>query len=327
MKIIRSEKISELKSSQEKAYIWLFLGYSIMWFFRIVGDYYVESIQLRNLIQNLGYLIQMIFLINFVRIMENYRVFIRKYLFTKICLVLILISSIVFFIDNYYRLYILLSFWIFFIGFFTIYLIDLGSNFYTKINLRGFKLDLLKFFTGIILIAGGSALTIKFIVEIFGLGIRFIGAILQLFGLILISIFFITIPSYSEYNWQDKIISVFIMHKSGLFIYKKSFREKVSPIDESVITGALTTIEMMLEKVSDIESISIIKKKEKILIFQPGRFIYGVLICEEELESLKILLSKFINKIETIYSNILEDWDRNLNVFTPIEGIAKEIFY
>jgi len=117
------------------------------------------------------------------------------------------------------------------------------------------------------------------------------------------------------------------MHKSGLFIYKKSFREKTSPIDESVITGTLTTIKMMLEKVSDNDTFSIIKKKEKILIFQPGRFIYGVLICEEELESLKILLSKFINKIETIYSNILEDWDRNLNVFTPIEGIAKEIFY
>ncbi|TFG01398.1 MAG: hypothetical protein EU540_03760 [Promethearchaeota archaeon] len=259
--------------------------------------------------------------------MENYKVFIRKYLFTKICLALIIFSFLAFFIDSYYRLFILLSFWIFIIGFFIIYLIDLGSKFYTKIDFRGFKLNLLKFCIGIILIAVGSTLTMRFLVGIFGLGIRFIGDILQLFGLIFISFFFIAIPSYSEYNWQDKIISVFLMHKSGLFIYKKSFREKASPIDESVITGTLTTIKMMLEQVSHIDSISIIKKKEKILIFQPGKFIYGVLICEEELESLKILLSKFINKIETIYSNILEDWDRNLNVFTPIEGIAKEIFY
>ncbi len=318
---------SELKKSLEKGYIWLFLGYSLLRFFTIVGDYYVDSFHLRTLFLNVGYLIQMAFLINFVRIMENYKVFIRKYLFTKICLVLIFIYFIVFFIDCNYVIFFLISFWIFFIVFFIIYLKDLGSKFNNKIDLRSFKLNLLKFYIGMILIVVGSATTMDFVIEIFGFGIRLIGNILQLIGVIFISFFFFSIPSYSEYDWQDKIISVFIMHKSGLFIYKKSFREKASPIDESVITGALTTIEMMLEKVSHIDSISIIKKKEKILIFQPGRFIYGVLICEEELESLKILLSKFISKIETIYSNVLEDWDRNLNVFTPIEGIAKEIFY
>ena len=82
----------------------------------------------------------------------------------------------------------------------------------------------------------------------------------------------------------------------------------------------------MLETVSASEDISIIEKKGKIVIIQPGKYIYGVLICDENLNSLQILLSNFIEKIETIYSNVLENWDGDLKVFKPINDFAKEIF-
>jgi hypothetical protein len=98
-------------------------------------------------------------------------------------------------------------------------------------------------------------------------------------------------------------------------------------LDKSIITGTLTTIKMMLEEFSDSKSSSIIRKKDKTFIIEPGKFIYGVLICEKELESLKILLSKFIEKVELIYDNILMTWDGNLKIFSPIEDIANEFFF
>ena len=324
---VKSEKINELKSLQEKAYIWLFFGYSIMWVFIIIGDYYVDTIYLRTLILNLGFFIQIICFLIFMRIMEKYKVFLKKYLFTKICSIFTIVYIISFFIVIYYATFISSIFWIIFIVFFTIYLNELNSAFYIKQDLGNFKSKALKFYIGVILTSIGYQLTNRFVVGILGLEIRLMGDLLQLAGLVFLFLFFISIPSFSEYEWRDKIDSIFIMHKSGLFIYKKLFREITSPINESLITGTLTTLKMMLEKFSGIENISIIiKKKGKTIVIQPGKFIYGVLICDDELDSLKILLSKFIKKIETIYSNTLTRWDGNLKVFRPVEDIINEFF-
>ena len=176
------------------------------------------------------------------------------------------------------------------------------------------------------LTAFGYQLTTRFIVEIMGLSIRLVGDILQLVGLIFIALFLFSVPSFSEYEWRDQIDYISIMHKSGLFIYEKSFKDKIS-MDESIITGTLTTIKMMLEEFGDTKSSSIIRKKDRTFIIEPGRYIYGVLICDKELEALKHILSKFIEKVEMIYDNILINWDGNLKVFRPIEDIANEFFF
>ena len=150
---------------------------------------------------------------------------------------------------------------------------------------------------------------------------------MQLFGLFILFLFFISIPSFLEYDWQKKIDSLYIIHKSGLLIYTKSFiGEDESPYNSS-ISGIITSLKMMLEHISNKEDISVIEQKGKIIIIHPGSYIYGVLICEVNLDSLQILLSNFIEKIEIIYSNILKEWDGDLKVLRPIDAIIKEYFY
>ena len=139
----------------------------------------------------------------------------------------------------------------------------------------------------------GYFLTTRILVELIGLEIRLFGDILQLIGLIFIALFLFSVPSFAEYEWRDQIEYLSIMHKSGLFIYQKAFKNKIlSAMDESIITGTLTTIKMMLEEFGDSNSASIIRKKNKAFIIEPGKFIYGVIISNKELESLKILLNK-----------------------------------
>ena len=299
-----------------------------MWSFRIIGDFFIDTILLRAIILNFGFLIQIICICVFIRILENHKIFIKKYLFTKISVITTIIYIFIFFTFVYYAHYISSFFWIIIIIFFIIYLKELNSHFYIRRELGNFRLDSIKFGIGLLLIfIGYQFSTFEFLVENYGFGIRLIGDISQLVGLIFILLFLFSMPSFSEYEWRDKIDSIFIMHKSGLFIYKKFFREDLHTLNESIITGTLTTLKMMLEKFSNSEGISIIRQKEKIFIIEPGKCIYGVLICDEELESLKILLNKFIEKVELIYYNVLTTWDGNLNIFKPIKDIADEFFY
>jgi hypothetical protein len=324
---VKSEEANELKRLQEKAYGWLLFGYSVMWIFIIIGDHFIDPIYLRTLIVNIGFLILIICLCIFFRIMETNKTFLKKYLFTKICIFMTIFYISIFIMFLNYAAFIVSAFWILLAVFTIIYLKELNSNLHVKQILEDFKLISLKFCLGFILTFLGYLLTTRVIVEIMGLNIRLIGDILQLVGLIFISLFMFSVPSFTEYEWRDHIDYISIMHKSGLFIYKKSFKDKISPVrDESFIAGTLTTIKMMLEEFGDSKSISIIRKKNKTFIIDPGKFIYGVLICDKELESLKILLRKFIEKVEMIYNNILKSWDGNLKVFMPIEDIAKEFF-
>jgi len=324
----KSDEINELKSLQEKAYSWLLIGYSMMWFFIIIGDHFVDPIYLRTLILNIGFFIQIICLCNFFRIMENNKTFLKKYLFTKVCISMTIIYLFIFIVFISYAAFMISAFWIMLAVFTIIYLKELNSKVYIKQEMGDFKLISLKFGLGIILTSFGYQLTSRFIVETMGLSIRLIGDILQLVGLIFISLFLFSVPSFTEYEWRDQIDYISIMHNSGLFIYQKSFKEKISPtMDESIITGTLTTIKMMLEEFSDSKSSSIIRKKNRTFIIEPGKFIYGVLICDKELEALKILLRKFIEKVELIYNNILMTWDGNLQVFKPIEDVANEFFF
>ncbi|MFX1257249.1 MAG: hypothetical protein ACFFAN_05295 [Promethearchaeota archaeon] len=203
----------------------------------------------------------------------------------------------------------------------------MSSNTKIKRVQKHFNLSLFEFIIGLFLILIGCLFSIDLIVKILSLNFRLLGDVFQIIGVIFLALYFISVPTLSEYDWQEKIDNVLIIHKSGLFIYKKFFHETTTPINDSLVSGVISLIEMALEKITHKEEISIIEKEGKTIIIQPGQYIIGVLICDETLNSLLILLNNFINKIETLYSNILSNWDGELKIFKPIDDIAKEIFF
>ena len=92
---VRKQK-HELKSLQEKAYIWLLIGYSLMWFFIIIADHFIENPSIRLIYLNIGF-ISLIFCTSlFMYIIEKNKIFIRKFLFTKLSLLLLSIYFVPF---------------------------------------------------------------------------------------------------------------------------------------------------------------------------------------------------------------------------------------
>ncbi|MHA1763503.1 MAG: hypothetical protein ACTSYC_07065 [Promethearchaeota archaeon] len=318
----------KLKSLEEKAYFWLFLGYAFMWMFFVIADFYVQSSYFHDLFSTIGMSIQVASIILFFKIMENLKVYFKRYLFTRISLIFLPVYMIIILIDIsigfiFGHLYMSIL-----IIFFILYFISMRSKLQVKKEIINLQFEIFKFSLGILIIIIGFFLITPYIIVPFGVIYRFYGDIIQLIGFILLAWFFISVPSLTEYAWQDKLESIFIIHKSGLLIYKKNFRKRIdTSLGEYVFSGSLIMLKMMLEQATQVEGLSIIEKEGKIIIVQPSTHVYSILICDELLKHYQILLNKLTSRIEELFSPILEDWKGNLNAFSPMEHLIEEIFF
>jgi len=323
---IRKQR-KKLERSQEDAYVWLFLGYAIMWSFTIIADFYAETSEIRVFFLYISYFIATIGLLLFIINMERVSVHIRPFFFSKLFTTLSLsfIVIVIFLPETAYTAY--RALWVIFLIFWAIVLRDLSSSSTRSYKKNGFNLLYAKFFTTFGFMVLGFALTTEDSVKFFGMEARLLGDSFQMLGIFLVSIFFIfSIPSLTDFTWKNRVESIFITHKSGLFIFKKQLRETEDPIDETIIAGELTTLKMMLERITKRKGGMVIKKSGKTLLIYPGQFITGIIICDKSLRSLKTVLKNLIVRIETIYSAVLTNWKGDTKVFSPIGDIVKDIF-
>ncbi|MHA1460188.1 MAG: hypothetical protein ACTSO8_01800 [Promethearchaeota archaeon] len=326
MRVKNKEK--ELSSFIENASILFLLAYSSMWVFYIFGDYYMETYNSRLIIFNVGYILRMILGLIFIYQIEKFQVIIRKYLFSKIFSIFTFISVVLFFTAIKFTQYAsLVLFWIPLLLIFLIYLIKLLKKTNEKPELQNYKAKIYFSILGVILLGLGFGATSDPIVSLFGLNLRLVGDIMQIVGIIILATFFTNLPTLSEQNWKDKIDKLFLMRDSGICIYYKFFKDPTNKREEQNIAGAINTIKMILKEMSNKEGEMVIEKEGKVLITSQGKYITGVIIADQNLNSLNFLLKRLIEKVEFLYSNIIRDWDGAMEIFLPIENITQEIFF
>jgi len=183
----------------------------------------------------------------------------------------------------------------------------------------------LKFIIGLSSIIIGYVLIRLLTIFEYYLFYRFIGNILQIIGAIFLFIFFSEIPSLSELYWKKRLVSFYIILKSGLLIYYKHFRSETNYLESSLKSGGIVSVEMILENITDSNGISLIERKDKKIIIHSGKYLYGVLISDEILRSHQFILRNIILKIEHIFSPILSNWQGDLKVFSPIDNIIEDM--
>lgn len=326
MRVKKQKK--DIRILQNKPGILVFLGWSIMEVFYIIGDFYAETRFIRLSIFNIGYIVRIIIGIWFSYVMEKNLLLFRRFFFTKIYAIVLILTIIIFFIAvDYSQIISLFLFWLPFVLFFLFYMIKLGSNPQFKKRRKIFKAKYSLSLVGFVFMILGFGGTSDTMVGLLGWNIRLIGDILQLIGVGILTFYFSSIPSLLEYEWQDKIDHIFVMVKSGVCIYKKHFKKQIGKDIEQGITAAITSIEIVLDHLINKEGKSCLEKEGKAILIHPGQLITGFIIADEYLRSLDLLLDKFIERIERIYFKILEKWGGEMAIFEPIEFIAKEIFF
>ena len=166
-------------------------------------------------------------------------------------------------------------------------------------------------------------------VGVFGLRGRMIGAIMQLISVVVLFYFFLILPPFSEFDWEEKLEALFLLNNAGICLYYKSFSEKKDLMSEHLVSAAIASINIMLKEISETKEqkgFSVIKKKGENVIIYQGEFVAGVLYTSEELNLPKLALRDFVEKFETLYHNILVDWDGLMDIFKPAEIIANDLF-
>ena len=177
----------------------------------------------------------------------------------------------------------------------------------------------------------GFILTMELVTDLTGLTFRVVGSLLQLISSVGISYFFLKIPAFSELDWKEKLEHLFIMSKGGVcqlethFFHEKDSEEEMS---EHLISSALASVNMMLQELTDseLEGLSVINKKGKIVNIYSSKYVTGVIISSDEYDPIKDSLEKFVTQFESIYQNVLENWDGNSEVFEPMNNVIKEMF-
>jgi hypothetical protein len=331
LRFFKQEKT--LKNIQDLGYFSLFAGFSLMWLFYIIGDYYASATtetpfliwdvgSERALFLNIGYFTMIIAAFFLLLGIEKYNVILlKKYLFTGLFSICAILFLILFFIDIRITQPITYIFWMGFLSFFISYII----KFIKKLQSKGLYL-----FFGLAFMLIGFLFTTDAVVSVFGLQGRLIGAIMQLISVVLLSYFFLTLPPFSEFDWEEKLEALFLINNAGICLYYKVFVERKDMMSEHLISAAIASINIMLRELSETavqrHGFSIIKKQTENVIIYQGDYVSGVLYTSEELNLPKLALRDFIEKFETLYKNILVDWDGLTDIFKPAEIIANDLF-
>ncbi|MGV9171326.1 MAG: hypothetical protein ACOC44_14680 [Promethearchaeia archaeon] len=325
---LRSGK-KHLKNPQEKAFSWVSFGYAMMWIFFIIGDYYVSRASLRLFFRNLGFCFIALAGLILVYIMEkNIFIFFKKYLLSVLYFGFFIILIFISIFFSGFVTYFMFSFIPFLFFFLIFYFRRYRSFSVEKKELSEYWHPIFYLFLGGIILFIGYGLTTDIFIQILNLDIfiRFIGDFLQILSTFFLISFILSIPYLAEIEWKEKIECVLLMDHSGRYIFKRFFKQEEDLIDGSIYTGYLASIKLILEKVMENDKLSVIEKKDKLLLYEPGDYLVGVMICDERLRSLEILLRKFVRRVEFIYGDILKNWDGSLKILRPIEDIADKIF-
>ncbi|TXT53806.1 MAG: membrane protein of unknown function [Promethearchaeota archaeon] len=325
-----------LRNLQELGYFFLLLGFGLTWFFYLFSDFYAPEILIspflmweigsyRYLFLNLGYLSIMMCSIFFLLCVERYKIFLlKRYLFTLLFAIYATFFVVLFIVDIRITQNFTYFFWSIFIFFLLVYLIDFTKKVQNKQNLY---IGLLKYLSGIALTLVGFLFSTDLMINIFGLGGRLIGDIFQLGGLVLLSIFFLTLPPFSEFDWHEKVEALYVMNNSGICLFYKIFKDKKRIQDQNLISAAFSSINTMIDEMTQSGAgISVVKKEKENIVMYSGKFVTGVIYTSEELNYIKVLLKEFIGKFEAIYERLLKEFSGDITMFRSTDVLVKDIF-
>lgn len=306
------------------------LGYSILsfcyggqWIFFLIADFYIP-LSSRNIFLNIGYFFLIFGGFVFIYLIErDIRLTKIRYLFSIIYLIAVIFYFIIFF--TFYSFTDTLSdlFWYLFLLFFVFYFKNMAKKY---IATNQSKNLLVLAVLALITLFVGYYITSDFITIPYGFGFRVAGDILQLIAWIMLFYFFLSVPKFSEFEWERNVTSVFLMLKSGLHIFSAIVNKEEEIADENIISGALTAINSMFSMLTDLEGMTIIKNPREIIIIFPSKYLIGVVFCKADLTSLRTLLKEFVLKTEQIYEPLLYGWEGDKSVFGAIKDIYRDFF-
>ncbi|MEX2728852.1 MAG: hypothetical protein Q6353_016465 [Candidatus Sigynarchaeum springense] len=332
----RRQQVSK-KYKQELGHASLFFGFSALWFNFILGDYFLDDNLTtpfliwqrgtpRDLATSVGYFSLIIGTLLFIIFIEQHQaVIFRRFTFTLVFSGLILLYLFVFFQDiegtSYMNLALVVAFAVFFLTF----LVDTSKRMKTR---REVAWTLSRFLASFTSLGAGYVLTIDAALDVTGIAGRIVGGALQLAGFIGVTIMFLRLPPFSMLDWHKQIEALYVIDKSGVCLFQKSFLEKTKAVDDNLVSSAISSVNMIVKEMTaaDERGMSTIKRGDKTITTFSSELVNGVIISKEENYLISENLKNFIQTFEAIYRGVITTWNGDNKVFEPAAAMADKIF-
>jgi hypothetical protein len=137
---------------------------------------------------------------------------------------------------------------------------------------------------------------------------------------------FYTIPSFTEFDWKEKIRHLYILSPQGLCLFQQSF-QKGAITDEDLFGGSLMAIQsLMQEMIQSDKVLRAIDHQDTKIIFEQSPHVVLIMVAEEELYIVRLKLQQLAKEVELFFGDILVEWDGDLNLFKPLQPIVNKIF-
>ena len=325
------------KYKQDIGFAALFIGFSGMWFLFIIADYF-ESAQIvspflwwaagspRMFANTLGYIAQMAGILVFMAAMERYKVYLLcKYLFTTIFVVELAIFTWFFITDLESTRLLNLMFYPVFFLFVILFFYDLVKKIMGR---PGTTRPFLKYFGSFFMLVAGYMFTTDTAVDTLGLGIRFVGSVMQLAAFTIFSILFLHLPAISMLDWKRTIENVYLIDKAGVCLFEKTYVSSGAGVTDHLVTSAISMVNSILQEMTAAKDrgISVIKKKGKVITIFSSELVSGAVISKDDNDAISYHLKLLVETFEAIYRGTLVNWEGNSSVFAPVASIVDRTF-
>ncbi len=165
---------------------------------------------------------------------------------------------------------------------------------------------------------------------------RAIGDGVLLLSMIMLGYFFTKLPAWGEFTWKGKTQAIYLFYiNNGLALFEYHFHTqtettpeggKGSVLDQDLLVPGLSSLRELLEKISSVaEPPKTYKQEDATIVLEYGQWIGGAAICTEDLRAVRRLLRRFIRRVESIYGQILPEWDGNLSNLNRVKNVFNHL--
>ncbi|MHA1384219.1 MAG: hypothetical protein ACTSR3_10755 [Candidatus Helarchaeota archaeon] len=309
-------------------YAWgiFFLTFALMIFNFIMSDFFSYLPEIRQFYLDMGYSSMSVGAL-FFSIYAEREIKIKNHLFSIILMILVGLLVVSMVIPIISTSVFAFTCWLPFIVLLLIFL----KRFSGKIKEK-WRINIYGFVVGFILWGSGYGMTIDAIVNAFGYFSRFLGDLLIIMGISMISLLFVGLPSLNEFEWPNKMKKLIIMYKTGVYIADYNFQGESRKNGEildlpKIIAGGLKGInELISEIVQSKQKLEVMDHKDVKIIFQYGKYLIAAIIVVEVLDIYRAKMKKLIDYLETLYESYLPTWDGDITQFQIVKPIIKRFF-
>lgn len=313
-------------SKLQLAWFWLTLGYAGTIFLYLFSDYFSMEEAQRNLLLNIAYLSEatgalfFFFNIEKLEIIRTRRFF--SFLFGILYLVmvvLIVLGTTGILVQELIQ-YFSLSFLVPMIGLFLFYTFKVYKLLPRKLKNYTFLIFIPTFFISFGTVMAGDAF-----VEDYGLYSRVIGDLMQVTGIVCLTIYYLKMPTWRELEWKLKLKSIIVIGKGGVNVFTHHFKESQKDINPALVSSAIDIIRSLLGDLIPGE-LKVLDNKDTKILIERGDLITVAMIADEHLDSLDFLLHQFKVEFEGYFWTTLIDWDGEMGAFEPGRMVVEKVF-